>query len=744
MQNKYEGQHRGGDDAYERYLRGMDSSMRQKVALTAAHLLGEGTVADMGMGSGGGTLALASLYPRVRVIGVDINPEMVERASDKHRLPNLEFRAGDIAEMVFEAGALDGIFDSSVLHHVTSFNGYDHDAAARALATQVRQLAVGGSLVVRDFVAPPSAQIWLDLPAADGDESDDPTRCSSAALFERFAREFRKLSPQPGFGYQPITVATVAGEGGAPPLPSGWRRYAVDSRLAAEFLLRKDYRNDWDTEVLEEYTYFTQQRFEQTFAELGLRVLASIPLYNPWIIERRFKGRAQLWTTAGEALPFPATNHLTVGEKVNPGDGVCFRAEEPGVGSGFLIRHRYFMPATGAYRDLLRRPGNALDVVPWFRDKGALYVLARKDHPRPVLTAPEAEPALDGAMRVGYVTEPILILQSDMPLGLTVEAELERVAGVSPDRIRSIREAATYYPSPGGIAEEVRAVHVEIEPTYVQRDLGNFSGFSTAGTIRAMDAQQVLRAAQVGALPDARLELNVYELLLRERMDLGPWIGAEITWPSGPVVATPASPLADCVLSRRRAFQPSEDANQPSFLGLESRWFAELDGQGRVIHRQLREYAVPATRSCNTLSVALLTRTAQGIALALDEDDLAAAQCFTGSSAIWVTPAWRLPREVTTKERAEQWICERVVAEYGYSVASLTELGGRYHPSAGITPEVVYPYAVVVGSRAPFDGQRSLRWVLLRELIEHLPDLPDGHLRVAVLRAAHALKQTSG
>ena len=30
---------RGATTAYERYLRGMDASMRQKVALTAAHLL---------------------------------------------------------------------------------------------------------------------------------------------------------------------------------------------------------------------------------------------------------------------------------------------------------------------------------------------------------------------------------------------------------------------------------------------------------------------------------------------------------------------------------------------------------------------------------------------------------------------------------------------------------------------------------------------------------------------------------
>ena len=56
-------QRRGDLEAYQRYLRGMDVSMRQKVALTAAHLLGQGWVADMGMGSGLGSRALAALYP---------------------------------------------------------------------------------------------------------------------------------------------------------------------------------------------------------------------------------------------------------------------------------------------------------------------------------------------------------------------------------------------------------------------------------------------------------------------------------------------------------------------------------------------------------------------------------------------------------------------------------------------------------------------------------------------------------
>ncbi|MEZ4465219.1 MAG: class I SAM-dependent methyltransferase [bacterium] len=98
MSTAYDAQDRGAADAYGRYLAGMDASMRQKVALTAAHPPLRGEVADMGMGSGAGSYALAALYPRLSVVGVDINPEMVARARATHVLPNLRFEVGDVAE----------------------------------------------------------------------------------------------------------------------------------------------------------------------------------------------------------------------------------------------------------------------------------------------------------------------------------------------------------------------------------------------------------------------------------------------------------------------------------------------------------------------------------------------------------------------------------------------------------------------------------------------------------------------
>src|SRR5688572_1422391 len=121
MSDGYAAQARGEPLAYARYLAGMDASMRQKVALTAAHLLCEGRIADMGMGSGSGSHALAALYPGLQVVGVDIDATTIELACRTHTLPNLSFVQGDIAKAIFPPASLDGIFDSSVLHHVTSY-----------------------------------------------------------------------------------------------------------------------------------------------------------------------------------------------------------------------------------------------------------------------------------------------------------------------------------------------------------------------------------------------------------------------------------------------------------------------------------------------------------------------------------------------------------------------------------------------------------------------------------------------
>lgn len=696
--------------AYDRYLAAMDASMRQKVAVLAAHILGRGRVADMGMGSGTGTDALAALYPALNVVGVDLDPEIVERARKRFDRDNLDFAVGDIAERVFPDASLDGVFNSSVLHHVTSFGGYTYEAAARAIAAQAAQLRTGGTVVIRDFVAPPDNDlVWLDLPSDDGDTSDDPATCSTAHLFERFAREFRSLHDAPGFTYTRLEDPR-----------SGWRRYQLPHRLAVEMILRKDYRQDWNNEVREEYCYYTQTEFEGVFTRLGLRVLASTPIRNPWIVKNRFVGKMALYRDDGTPIETTATNYIIAGEKVGEDEGVAFR-HTPTEPVGYLQLEGWRDVRTGRVYDLARRPVRTTDVVPWFVDeRGELAVLARMSYPRPLLQHDVV--ALDGSRPPAYVTEP-LVVTDEAP-----DAVVTRLGF----RVQRVAQGTPYYPSPGGILESVRCAYVEIDACWTAQPESGRSGFASPARVRAIDAGQVLRAAQVGALPDPRTELAVYALTSRLDDSLGPWIGDTFELADATGTASAIEPL----LHDTRSHFERTDALS-GFLRVEPYSWVELNRHDEPLATQTLELVTPAPFSNRTMSCALLARINGVTCIAIDDDDRPAAMALEGSSRLLVPPAFRLPAAITTLPHATRWVRERLHAQYGVEAAPLGELGGRYHPAPGLTPEVVHPFVWTTAVAVP-----TLHWVPLSDAARHAQTLPDMHLRIAILRSAHAVRET--
>jgi hypothetical protein len=96
-----------------------------------------------------------------------------------------------------------------------------------------------------------------------------------------------------------------------------------------------------------------------------------------------------------------------------------------------------------------------------------------------------------------------------------------------------------------------------------------------------------------------------------------------------------------------------------------------------------------------------------------------------------------MPRYVHNLKQAKSFVREHLALEYGIETASMLPLGGKYHPSAGSTPEVVHPFIADVSHESK--GRRALLWTPLAELVPHAAKLRDGHLRVALFRAAHAL-----
>jgi ubiquinone/menaquinone biosynthesis C-methylase UbiE len=107
------------------------------------------------VGTGAGTLALA-LAPLVReVVGVDVVPELLERA--RARAPaNVTFAEGDATSLPFETGEFDLACSRRTLHHIAR--------PERAVAELARLAAPGGRVFVEDQIAPvdPLAALELD------------------------------------------------------------------------------------------------------------------------------------------------------------------------------------------------------------------------------------------------------------------------------------------------------------------------------------------------------------------------------------------------------------------------------------------------------------------------------------------------------------------------------------------------------------------------------------------------------
>ena len=116
----------------------------QQASLAALDLTGDDLLLDVGCGTGAASRAASAEVDLV--VGVDLAPEMIRRATELARtVENVRFLVADSEQLPFDDGAFTAVLCSNSFHH--------YPDPLRAVREMGRVLASGGRLVIGDACA---------------------------------------------------------------------------------------------------------------------------------------------------------------------------------------------------------------------------------------------------------------------------------------------------------------------------------------------------------------------------------------------------------------------------------------------------------------------------------------------------------------------------------------------------------------------------------------------------------------
>jgi SAM-dependent methyltransferase len=311
---------------YESYVEQMDAIAELKFHDTKPFLRG-GRIGDIGCAVGS-WIKLACESPMLQesdFYGVEVVRHLYEiclQRKQNHAFKNpfvFFAQKNAVTGLAFEPNSMNTIHTSSLTHEIESY-GSRKDLLA-FIKNRYDELAPGGVWINRDVVAPhnPDEEVYLDLTATDGHNHDwdkeFPTAeelkthldgLSTLARFKRFANDFRQKENDV-FHYEEVMHHEKP-------------YMKLTLRNVAEFAMKKDYTDNWHSEMHEKFCFWTFQDWVTNLEHVGFRVLpSSAASRNEWIVENRFHGKLAFFTMKDGALqtvPFPVTHLLFIAEKV--------------------------------------------------------------------------------------------------------------------------------------------------------------------------------------------------------------------------------------------------------------------------------------------------------------------------------------------------------------------------------------------------------------------------------------------
>jgi hypothetical protein len=311
---------------YSAYARGMNEIIRLKY-LDIQNAIRPGRIVDEGCADGALLAEVSRDFPDSDLFGIDLSAEFASRFLERQRAGEfggayVHFFHRNLFDRIFEPESISTTICNSTLHEIWSY-GEGEKSVRSYLAEKLGQLQAGGRLLIRDVLGPEEGdrevRLWCsdtdgknltttELAGHEGRETNWLHGVSTRSRFYLFARDFR--GGRSGFSFKEEIFG-------------GRVVFRLSLRNAAEFLSKKDYTDNWSSEMNEEFCFWSFLVWKRVLAETGFRIVensnhpseGSRVYTNPWIIEHRHAGHVEIADATGQPLPWPPTNMVLVAEK---------------------------------------------------------------------------------------------------------------------------------------------------------------------------------------------------------------------------------------------------------------------------------------------------------------------------------------------------------------------------------------------------------------------------------------------
>ncbi len=653
-------------------------------------------IVHMGCGDGELTYAMAALRPNMQIIGVDKSKRSMNKAREKHKLPNLEFKHGDVSSDLFAPGSIDVIINSFILHIVFSNARYNERIVSDTLRKHFHMLKNNGVMFLRDYARPPPQHYILMEMHDEESEGEDVSELSEADLLVWYS-EHARPKQDPGCGGFFLEEL--------PPRFPRTRLFRLPYKWAYEYIMRKDSRDNWQHHLPYEYTFFTVEEFRRELRVLGSRVEYSGPHWDETFVTKNFDGHFRLYDNDGNPMGDPPTSFIAIARKMPERESLVIMERRITEDKGALEIKALRNEKTGELVDIVTRSMEIAEIIPYrVTEDGRLNVFLHDGIVRGIVNSvPRAGLNIDGRQWSGHMVEAISTEYRHINvLGELAASNTKKFArdyiGLKPKAGTAMVRGAEYYPDPNYIDERVHTYYLEVEEgatSYAPKNkVFHNTHFRAKSMIREFGAQQVLDAISVGFIPNGRLELQILALYQHLNMRAENWTSKDVSMIAGEIVSTldVKDFLKQAAESDKRFREVKGAVGQ--LRTVNSIFVEEGQSQGgrAGLTSDMTDFVISDDKTINTAVVVPLTKSLKGdVHAGFTIKHAPVPERYEGKGLTVSAPQFNIPKEITNFKMLKQFIAEK----FGVTPDMVVKLGESYFNHVGITPEKIHPFCII-------------------------------------------------